>query len=88
MKLYLPWKLKGYDRDWYQAVLDIRYYSNQTKELEKRYMENILANIELERELKESKILKRGKRKCDGHKKGFPAYSDEGQCSICGGYKK
>lgn len=88
VKIYLPWKTKGHDGRYYKATLDIVYSNTQIEELNSRA--DSLAKEKNEFvEIIKHKREKAGLRNCPGHKfPKVPTYSEEGQCSICGGYLK
>ncbi len=87
MKFKTGRKIKGSDGKLYNEILTIELGHDQIEQTLKRSREF----QEKKQEHKKNSHKKRAKgglRKCKGHKyPKTPTYSDEGQCSICGGYK-
>lgn len=87
MRIYLPWKIKGYDNKKHYAFISIEYGHVQHMKsfLYQQIKEKILKEIEEDNKKKKNKG---SLRKCPGHKNPkTPVYVD-GVCSICGGYKR
>lgn len=86
MKIYLPWKRKGYDGKKYQATLEITYDHTQKEEIFKfaevlrRRRSEAWEQRAVNKQIKEEKG---GVRYCKGHKKKFEFKDD--RCTLCGG---
>jgi hypothetical protein len=88
MRIPLPWPKKGFDGEWYWAKLEIFYMSTQNEILNKRADEIAKAKRKEGMTNFLKQLKSKSLRKCRGHKKDkTPTYNEQGQCSICGGYK-
>lgn len=88
MKIYLPFKTRGFDGIWYWSFIYFRFDNLQNDYLfnlskNKQQEENNKIDIKLKKRIKNKSVLK-----CKGHKlPKKPIYDDNSQCSICGGFK-
>ncbi len=84
MRIYLPWKRKGYDGSYYQAVLEVVYDHTQNEEMFKKAQE--LEFEHRQNEIRHFEIKKKsGLRRCPGHKHSTPLARGQ-QCGVCGGW--